>query len=823
MKNRLAHWTLRLLTTRSSDPVQLRRGRLLGILLLGICASIALIVPVRVTKVLQSTPTSQDWAYLAGEVVSLVTLLSTLRLNQVGRTRLASYLFLIFLLASISILSLSEDADRLTSLYFVPIVAASFLTYPHDSFLSAALASTGYALTYTIRPSVMGFNYYAVINFFIVALLASQIAIQLDNALRKVQQHAAELDRRVAEQTQHLREALDREHTEANKLQAILQSMSEGVIVFDQNRKAIVANANACDILETREEDLIGSDLNHLLSIAATPEDQSLIGLLVGGTGAWNANLRVAWGNKTVAFSLAPVKLPSMNHQGTVVVLRDITKEVQVEQIKSEFVSLVSHELRVPMLAVKGYVDLLATGAAGVLTDTQYDFLEIVKTNSDRLNTMVEGLFELARIETGEIKMHFEAVSLQHIVLDVARTLRPSFENKQLRLDLQIPDSLPEVLADPNRLTHIIMSLLSNALKYTFEGKIGVTARIAGDHIQVDISDTGIGMTEQDQTKLFTSFFRAPNIRTLKIPGAGLGLAIAHSLVEMQGGRIWATSKVGQGSTFSFTIPVFPKPRMPLTPDVSLAEMEQTLARAKILIVDSELNVARSIQHQLESQGYVVLVTTEAAEGLQIAEQEQPALVLLDAMVSDVDGFEALQQLKQNPVTHAIPVIMMSVIPVRESSLVSGAADFLTRPIDNDQLVSSIRRVLSQAEQVSWSVLVMESEPEMRRWLSLVLSGQGLTVVEAQDSDQAMTVIAEHRPDLILFGLKLTTKDGWTAIRKLRQTPQMANIPIILLTASRVDLHYEGTNLLGLGIQQILTKPISAEMLISQVRRQLTA
>jgi CheY-like chemotaxis protein len=117
----------------------------------------------------------------------------------------------------------------------------------------------------------------------------------------------------------------------------------------------------------------------------------------------------------------------------------------------------------------------------------------------------------------------------------------------------------------------------------------------------------------------------------------------------------------------------------------------------------------------------------------------------------------------------------------------------------------------------------MESEPEMRRWLSLVLSGQGLAVVEAQDSDQAMTVIAEHRPNLILFGLKLTTKDGWTAIRKLRQAPEMANIPIILLTTSRVDLHYEGTNLLGLGIQQILTKPISAEVLIRQIRRQLTA
>jgi DNA-binding response OmpR family regulator len=268
---------------------------------------------------------------------------------------------------------------------------------------------------------------------------------------------------------------------------------------------------------------------------------------------------------------------------------------------------------------------------------------------------------------------------------------------------------------------------------------------------------------------------------------------------------------------------VFPKPLTPLTSDVSLAEMEQTLARTKILIVDSELNVGHSLQQQLETQGYDVLVTTEAAEGMEMAELEQPHLILLDAMVSGADGFEALQQLKQNPATRAIPVIMTSVLSVRESSLVSGAADFLTRPIDNDQLLSSIKRVLSQAEQVSWSVLVIEDEPEMRRWLSLVLSGQGLTVFEAQDSDQAMTAITEHRPNLILFGLKLTTKDGWTAIRRLRQIPEMINIPILLLTTSRVDLHYEGKNLLGLGIQQILTKPLSAEVLIRQIRRQLTA
>lgn len=751
----------------------------------------------------------------------MLILVSALRLNQLGHTRLASYTFLILLIAGTSALSLFESAARLTLLYLMPIVAASFLLSSRDSFLFAALATAGYALAFKARPDVTEFNYFVIIGFFLLALLAWQVATSLDSALRKVRLHAEELDHRVAEQTLDLRNALEREHVEASKVQAILQSMNEGVIVFDHNEQAILANPGACSLLECDEEDVIGGDLMTVLGSAIGQEEQALIRVLREGSRLWRASLKAAREGRTLIVSFAPVELTSSNEPGTVVVLRDMTKEAEVEQMKSEFMSLVSRELYTSMSAVRGYVDLLTSGAAGAITEMQYDFLQIAKTHADRLGSVIGNISDLARIETGEASLHFEAVSLRNTLLRAAQDL--SVDDRGLSLDLDIPQDLPDVLADASRLGQIITHLLSNALKHTLEGRVGVAARVVGDQAQVDVTDTGIGITEHDQAKLFTGFFRTSNARALDIPGVGLGLALTHALVEMHGGRIWVRSTVGRGSTFSFTIPLFPKPLTSApAPDISLAEMEQDHAkRFKILVVDDELSVAQSMRQPLEAKGFDVLITTKAARALPIAEHEQPHLILLDVIMPEMDGFEVLQQLKQNPTTLSIPVLLTSTIPEREAGLGLGASGFLTKPIREDQLLSSVQRVLVQPKKVSLSVLVVDDDPGMRRWLSLVLSGQGISVFEAQDSELALATIATHQPNLILLGLELTTKDGWRVIRKTKQSPQTASIPIILLTASRMNLLYDRAHVLGMGIQQILAKPVSAGVLVREIKRQL--
>jgi len=251
-------------------------------------------------------------------------------------------------------------------------------------------------------------------------------------------------------------------------------------------------------------------------------------------------------------------------------------------------------------------------------------------------------------------------------------------------------------------------------------------------------------------------------------------------------------------------------------------EVEQGHAKMpKVLVISSDPQAARSMCEQLEWAGYTTCITTELGEVLELAEQEQPGLVLLDD-VSGMQGADVLKQLGQHSVTRAIPILVTSSIPEMDPGLLEAGADVLIEPISKDQLLSSVRRVLSQEQNtLTWSVLVAEAEPDARRWLAELLLGQGFAILEAHDGNQTLAAIAEQRPDLILFGLKLTTTDGWTVLRRLKQNPDTAGVPIILLTAGRVDLHFKEESLLSLGIKQILTKPVPAGVLIHEIRRLL--
>jgi len=380
-----------------------------------------------------------------------------------------------------------------------------------------------------------------------------------------------------------------------------------------------------------------------------------------------------------------------------VMVFRDITREAEVDRMKSEFVSIVSHELRTPMTAIKGYLELILVGGSSYDAQTQRTFLEVVKANADRLGDMVDELLDVSRIEAGRVQMRFQSVSMHRIIHEVAAMLQKALDKKGVELRLDVPADLPDVLADPSRVTQIVTNLMSNALKYTFEGFVDVTAHVAGDYVQIDIKDTGIGMTEEDQAKLFTRFFRASTARTSDIPGTGLGLSITRSLIEMHSGKIWLKSAVGQGSTFSFTIPILPASLAqiaPAGPSPAVLAVSGTVS-PKILIVDSELQIAQLMRQQLEAEDYTVLITSHGKDVLPLARREKPNLILLDILLQDVNGVEVLHRLKQDQDTESIPVVVTALGPEEQKGFALGAADYLSKPIDHDRLLATVRGVLA--------------------------------------------------------------------------------------------------------------------------------
>ncbi len=230
---------------------------------------------------------------------------------------------------------------------------------------------------------------------------------------------------------------------------------------------------------------------------------------------------------------------------------------VQANKSKSEFVSIVSHELKLPMTSIKGYSDLMLTGATGALNENQTNFLTTIRNNVNRMATLVSDLADISRIESGNLRVESRAVPVWDVIDEVITLTKTQVEQKQQHLTLDVSNELPRAWCDRNRLSQILTNLVSNANKYTpANGRIEVQAHTVDDMIQVSVKDNGLGMTEEDQQKLFSTFFRSTDEKVREAPGTGLGLSITKNLIELQGGRIWFESEFRKGTVFYFTLPV---------------------------------------------------------------------------------------------------------------------------------------------------------------------------------------------------------------------------------------------------------------------------
>ncbi|HSJ52631.1 MAG TPA: response regulator, partial [Anaerolineae bacterium] len=508
------------------------------------------------------------------------------------------------------------------------------------------------------------------------------------------------------------------------------------------------------------------------------------------------------------------------------------TREAEVDRMKSDFVSIVSHELRTPLTAIKGYLDLILMGAAGPVSKQQGSFLEIARSNTVRLHVLVSDLLDLSRIESGKVDLDVQVVSIPQIVEQVSRTLQKEFADRGMTLARDVPEDLPEIFGDPGRITQILTNLLSNAYKYTREGGATVRARVVDGFLRVDVVDTGVGISPQDQARLFTRFFRAEDDLVRQQTGTGLGLNITRSLVEMHGGEIQVASEPGKGSTFSFTLPLpaglvkvdateAPPPAPPTAPEASRVVASPIPAGPWILVADDNQDVSGLFQYQLERAGFRVAVVNQGSRVVDVARQLQPELITLDLLM-DVDGLLVLKELKADAVTAHIPVVIVSVIPQGQKGVTQGAADYLVKPLDEGELLHCVRRVLELGSGgTRKKILVVDDEIDIVGWLKHFLTHSGYEVAEAYDGIQALEAVRQDRPDLILLDLKMPRMDGRTTLRRLREQAETRDIPIILLSANAVSDEAERAQMLSLGVRRFLQKPVTAEELVAEVQKHL--
>lgn len=403
-------------------------------------------------------------------------------------------------------------------------------------------------------------GYFTEAHVRLLATIANEVAIAIHNET---------LYSYITEMATRLADLLEQQREETSKSRAILRSVTEGVIVLDEEGRIALFNPAAENVLDIPASEVLDRPMLHLAAQGKTEAQRRRAetiheGLRLGletakkRQGIYSMSLELTHPDQTIAVNIAPVVGPDGHNYGDVAVLRDITREIEADRAKREFISKVSHELRTPLTAIKGHVDLLLLGSLGPLNDSQVSCLTIAKNNSNRLRDLIEDILDISRIESGKIKLNFKQVDVRAVINDVVQSLRLEAERKDMLVEVDVADDLPALIADQKRLTQVIFNLFSNAVKYTFrQGRICVRAFLnPGNMVQVEVEDTGVGMSPEQVEKLFRPFYRADNPLRDEAGGTGLGLSIAKSLVEQHGGEMWVNSEQGKGSTFSFILPL---------------------------------------------------------------------------------------------------------------------------------------------------------------------------------------------------------------------------------------------------------------------------
>jgi PAS domain S-box-containing protein len=661
----------------------------------------------------------------------------------------------------------------------------------------------------------------------LVTAAAVQVAIAVNNS---------DLYAFISDQADQLGAALQAQQEEIAKSRAILESIADGVIVLDQNRRVLLVNPAAEDLLGFAALALEGEHLRHILGLGETPVHRELAQALYGelrealepdtGTDQMaEGSVRLEAGSRVLAMNTAPLVLSSGSVAGVVAALRDISREAEVERLKNEFISTVSHELRTPMTSIKGYTDLLFLGMAGGLTDAQRNFLQIIKSNADRLTALVNDILDISRIETGRIGLVVEALHLTGIIDQVVASFREQYREKGVRLDWQPPEELAEVRGDAARVTQVLSNLLANAWHYTPpEGRVKVDVREVGSFVQVDIVDTGIGIAPEDLDRIFDRFYRADHPLVQEVGGTGLGLSIVKMFVEILGGEIWVESQLGEGSKFSFTLPLMSIDLPAPATDLLTIEPPPAVGRGpKILVVEDDRDLAFLLRRHLESDGYQVLLAGCGEDALWLAREERPQVVILDIMLPDLNGFAVLEALKAHPTTAPIPVVIASVLTEPEKGYALGAVDYLPKPVSREQLLAAARQALeSRRASQPHRLLVVEDDPDILSMMREALTRQGYQVSTASSGHEVLGEVSQSQPDLILLDLKMPGMDGYEVIRQLKGDKKTQSIPIIVTTASPLDKERDKIRVLGMGATQYITKPLSLNSLIGEIKKAIS-
>jgi signal transduction histidine kinase/DNA-binding response OmpR family regulator len=483
---------------------------------------------------------------------------------------------------------------------------------------------------------------------------------------------------------------------------------------------------------------------------------------------------------------------------------------VEASRYKSEFLANMSHELRTPLNSIVGYSELLLQNIYGSMNEKQNDRLEKIYRNGRALLDLINDILDLSKIEAGRMDLTPEVVRLPVFLDEIIPTFEPLVQAKEIRFEVEIDDNIRSIFVDKLRIRQVLTNLLSNAVKFTEKGGVSFRAKNVdvvnarseqvklpalgwlsdGKWVVFEVEDTGIGIPVEKQAVIFESFQQADGTTTRQFGGTGLGLAIAKRLVELHNGRIWVNSQEGKGSKFYVALPA----SLEVAEEERKRQVEIEQASAEnegpqILIIDDNQEAVDILSTYLLQAGYRVAQAKNGEAGIQLARKLKPDIITTDIMMPGLSGWQVINQLKADPDTSNIPVVVVSIVDQEPMSFALGAADYVSKPVQRETLLRTIARL--KAHIPEHPILVVDDSPDDRQIISEILQNENYPVVVCEGGQEAINWLKKHQSSLVLLDLMMPDVSGFDVLGYIRRQKSLNDMPVVIVSAKELTLDEE--------------------------------
>jgi signal transduction histidine kinase/CheY-like chemotaxis protein/uncharacterized protein YaaR (DUF327 family)/HAMP domain-containing protein len=580
--------------------------------------------------------------------------------------------------------------------------------------------------------------------------------------------------------------------------------------------------------------------------ILATPIlfQDNLIGVIVlGSMKSFDEHRREIMDNSIPQIGVAITN--AMNLESTKKLSNEITvknnelngKNAELEKayrVKSDFLSNMSHELRTPLNSIIGFTSVLLGQHGDPLTADQAKALEKVLKNGKHLLELINDILDFSKIEAGRTPINLSTDEVADVISNAMVTVEPMVTGKDVKLVQEIEPGLPLLNTDTLKIKQILLNLLSNAAKFTEQGAITVIAKKQNGMISISVKDDGIGIEAKNLDRVFEEFQQIDSSNARKYKGTGLGLAIAKNYARLLGGNLTVHSEVGKGSTFTLVIPpVIPDEKLlkqneetPAIKNAVIAPISRLVAEQSpvvstgvlVLCIDDDAEVIDLLRRYLIPEGYSVRGVASGEEGVRLAQELQPAVITLDIMMPEKDGWQVLRELKNNPATSDIPVIIHSVVENRPLALSLGALDVVTKPSDPKKILSIVERACRSKKQ---PIMIVDDNQDFADSLKSLLEVEGYRAIALYSGEDALKDIETINPSLLFLDLIMPGIDGFAVVQRLRSQERWHNLPIVVLSGAEIT-NEQRQNLNKLTEEFIDKGHFSKELITSTIKKIVT-